>query len=97
MGIFKGPNITTRANKISSFTVATAEYGAPVMEILGTTRISGNVIYYDDFAAHENRHRNVAADKSETLLLERISTERRIARVKVVAVVNRPLLPIPIP
>ena len=55
MGIFKGPNITTRANKISSFTVATAEYGAPVMEILGTTRISGNVIYYDDFTAHEHR------------------------------------------
>ena len=24
------------------------------MEILGTTRISGNVIYYDDFTAHEH-------------------------------------------
>ena len=55
MGIFKGPNITTRADKISSFTVATAEYGSPVLEILGTTRISGNVLYYDDFTAHEHR------------------------------------------
>ena len=55
MSIFKGPNITTRADKISSFTVATAEYGSPVLEILGTTRISGNVLYYDDFTAHEHR------------------------------------------
>lgn len=55
MGIFKGANITTRADKISSFTVATAEYGSPVLEILGTTRISGNVLYYDDFTAHEHR------------------------------------------
>lgn len=55
MGFFKGPNITTRADKISSFTIATAEYGSVVQEILGTTRISGNVIYYDDFTAHEHR------------------------------------------
>lgn len=55
MGIFKAPNITTRAEKISSFTVSTAEYGACVMELLGTTRISGNVLYYDDFTAHEHR------------------------------------------
>lgn len=54
MGLFKGHNTVTRADKISNFTVATAEYGAPVMEILGTTRISGNVIYYDDFTAHEH-------------------------------------------
>ena len=25
------------------------------MEVLGTTRVSGNVIYYDDFTAHEHR------------------------------------------
>lgn len=55
MGLFRSSNVTTRADKISSFTVATAEYGAAVMEILGTTRISGNVIYYDDFTAHEHR------------------------------------------
>lgn len=55
MGLFKGHNTVTRANKISNFQVATAEYGAPVMEVLGTTRISGNVIYYDDFTAHEHR------------------------------------------
>lgn len=56
MGLFGGGhNTVTRADKISNFTVNTAEYGAPVMELLGTTRISGNVIYYDDFTAHEHR------------------------------------------
>nr|DAO96286.1 MAG TPA: tail protein [Caudoviricetes sp.] len=48
-------NTTIRENKISSFTVSTAEYGSTVPEILGTTRISPNVIYYDDFTAHEHR------------------------------------------
>lgn len=55
MGIFGGRSTTTRADKISAFSVNTAEYGAAVMEILGTTRISGNVIYYDDFTAHEHK------------------------------------------
>lgn len=55
MGLFGGGKSTvTRADKISAFQVNTAEYGAAVMEILGTTRISGNVIYYDDFTAHEH-------------------------------------------
>ena len=55
MSLFKGKNTTTRADKISSFTVSTAEYGATVPEILGTTRISPNIIYYDDFTAHEHK------------------------------------------
>lgn len=56
MSLFGGGQHTvTRADKISNFNVATAEYGAPVMEILGTTRVSGNVIYYDDFTAHEHK------------------------------------------
>ena len=56
MGFFgRGRTTVTRADKISNFTVSTAEYGSPVMEVLGTTRISGNVIYYDDFTAHEHR------------------------------------------
>jgi hypothetical protein len=55
MGLFgHSQHTVTRADKISNFSVNTAEYGAPVMEILGTTRISGNVIYYDDFTAHEH-------------------------------------------
>lgn len=55
MGFFgKRTHTVTRADKISNFSVNTAEYGAAVMEILGTTRISGNVIYYDDFTAHEH-------------------------------------------
>ena len=56
MGLFGGGhNTVTRADKISNFQVNTAEYGSPVMELLGTTRVSGNVIYYDDFTAHEHR------------------------------------------
>ena len=55
MSLFKGTHTVTRADKISNFTVNTAEYGAPVMEVLGTTRVSGNVIYYDDFTAHEHK------------------------------------------
>lgn len=55
MGIFRGHTTTIRGNKIADFTVSTAEYGAAVPEILGTTRVSGNVIYYDDFTAHEHR------------------------------------------
>lgn len=55
MGFFGRHNITTRADKISEFTVNTAEYGTAVPEVLGTTRLSGNVIYYDDFTAHEHK------------------------------------------
>ena len=55
MSFFKGRNVVTRADKIADFMVNTAEYGATVPEILGTTRVSGNVIYYDDFTAHEHR------------------------------------------
>ena len=53
--LFGGHTTTTRANKISDFIVATAEYGASVPEILGTTRVSGNIIYYDDFTAIEHK------------------------------------------
>ena len=55
MSFFRGPNIVTRANKILTFTVNTAEYGTAVPEIYGTTRIGGNIIYYDDFTAHEHK------------------------------------------
>ena len=55
MGLFRRQNIVTRADKISEFTVNTAEYGSAVPEVIGTTRISGNVIYYDDFTAHEHK------------------------------------------
>ena len=55
MSFFGGKSTTVRADKISNFSVNTAEYGSSVMEILGTTRVSGNVIYYNDFTAHEHR------------------------------------------
>jgi len=55
MGFLRGHTTTTRANKISEFTVSTAEYGSVVPEVLGTVRIAGNIIYYDDFTAHEHK------------------------------------------
>ena len=55
MGFLRGHTTTTRANKISEFTVSTAEYGSAVPEVLGTVRIAGNIIYYDDFEAHEHK------------------------------------------
>ena len=55
MGFLRGHTTTTRANKISEFTVSTAEYGSAVPEVLGTVRIAGNIIYYDDFTAHEQK------------------------------------------
>lgn len=60
MSFFRGRTTTTRANKISEFTVNTAEYGGIVPEIIGTVRTAGNVIYYDDFTAHEHRETHKA-------------------------------------
>lgn len=60
MSFFRGRTTTMRANKISEFTVNTAEYGAVVPEIIGTVRTAGNVIYYDDFTAHEHRETHKA-------------------------------------
>lgn len=54
-GVFRGRTVTTRANMLTEAQINSAEYGAIVPEILGTTRISGNVIYYTDFTAHEHR------------------------------------------
>lgn len=53
-GLFGGGTITNREDRIGSIQINTAEYGSVVPEVLGTTRISGNVIYYDDFEAHEH-------------------------------------------
>lgn len=69
MGFFRGRTITTRANKLSEFTVNTAEYGATVPEVLGTVRMAGNVIYHDDFTAHEHKetHRAGKGGKSKSV------------------------------
>lgn len=55
MGLFKSHNTTIRENKISAFEVSTAQYGSTVPEVIGTTRISPNVIYWDDFTSHEHK------------------------------------------
>ena len=51
----RGKNTTNRADMIADFQINTASYGEVVPEILGTTRVSGNVIDYDDFTAHEHQ------------------------------------------
>ncbi|WP_026762687.1 phage tail protein [Selenomonas artemidis] len=55
-GIFGKTTITSRADKISDFQINSATYGATVPQVLGTTRISGNIIDYTDFTAYEHRH-----------------------------------------
>lgn len=51
----RGRNTTNRADMIADFQINTASYGEVVPEILGTTRVSGNIIDYDDFTAHEHK------------------------------------------
>lgn len=50
----RGKNTTSRADMIANFQINTASYGEVVPEILGTTRVSGNIIDYEDFTAHEH-------------------------------------------
>lgn len=51
----RGKNTTSRADMIANFQINTASYGEVVPEILGTTRVSGNIIDYEDFTAHEHK------------------------------------------
>lgn len=51
----RGKNTTSRADMIADFQINTASYGEVVPEILGTTRVSGNIIDYEDFMAHEHK------------------------------------------
>lgn len=51
----RGKNTTSRADMIADFQINTASYGEVVSEILGTTRVSGNIIDYEDFTAHEHK------------------------------------------
>ena len=51
----RGRNTTKRADMIADFQINTASYGEVVPEILGTTRVSGNIIDYEDFTAHEHK------------------------------------------
>ena len=52
MGFWRSHNSTTTAERINEFQINSASYGEVVPEVLGTTRQSGNVIYYDYFTAH---------------------------------------------
>ena len=53
--LFRGKSTTSRADMIADFQINTASYGEVVPEILGTTRVSGNIIDYEDFTAHEHK------------------------------------------
>ena len=54
--LFKKNNTTNRADIIGDFQINSASYGETVPEVLGTIRVSGNIIYWDDFTAHEHKH-----------------------------------------
>lgn len=55
-GLFgRGGGITTRADRILDFQINSASYGEVVPVVLGTTRLSGNIIQWEDFTAHEHR------------------------------------------
>lgn len=55
-GLFRSSNVTTRADLLTEFTYSDATYGETVPVILGTTKVSGNIIDYTDFTAHEHKH-----------------------------------------
>lgn len=48
---------TIRAQKIGEFTITEAAYSKPVPIVFGTARLSGNMIDFVDFTAHEHKHR----------------------------------------
>ena len=54
MGWFK-VSTTTRADRISNFQATTCDYGTPVLDIYGTTRVAPNVINWQDFYSQEIR------------------------------------------
>ena len=54
-GLFGRENITSRADRIGEFQINSASYGEVVPVVLGTTRLSGNIIQWEDFTAHEHR------------------------------------------
>lgn len=51
MSLFKGTHTTTKADKINQFQATICEYGAVVPDIVGTTKISPNLINWQDFYA----------------------------------------------
>lgn len=64
MGFLK-THVTTRADRISNFQATTCDYGTPVMDIFGTTKIAPNVINWQDFYAREIR-KTVKSGKSKS-------------------------------
>lgn len=64
MGFLK-THVTTRADRISNFQATTCDYGTPVMDIFGTTKIAPNVINWQDFYSREIR-KTVKSGKSKS-------------------------------
>ncbi len=54
-GFIGGGGINTSAPRIASVQFQTSVYGKPVPVIFGMTRISANLIDYDDFVAHKHK------------------------------------------
>ncbi len=64
-----GKTTRTKENQVAGFQINSATYGLPVPIILGTSRISGNVIDYYDFKAvpHEETTRTGKGGGSKTI------------------------------
>lgn len=64
MGFLK-THVTTRADRISNFQATCCDYGTPVLDIFGTTKIAPNVINWQDFYSREIR-KTVKSGKSKS-------------------------------
>lgn len=53
---FGAKSSTVRAQRIGEFTITEAAYSKPVPIVFGTARLSGNMIDFVDFQAHEHQH-----------------------------------------
>ena len=55
MGLFRGSSVTTRSDKISAFQSTVCDFGTPVVLLYGTSKISPNLMCYQDFTTKERK------------------------------------------
>lgn len=55
MGLFRSTTITSRSNKIDAFQSTVCEFGTPVPLLYGTSKVSPNLMCYQDFTTKEKK------------------------------------------
>lgn len=55
MSLFKGPSMTNRADKITSFQATTCDFGTPLPLAYGTCKLAPNLVNFQDFTAKETK------------------------------------------